>query len=103
MDLLRVEVVCAWPDRHEAISLGLEEGATAADAVRASGILAGYSALAIHGEPAGESTLLRDGDRVELLRPLVIDPKDARRRRARSSYRSAANRNVSSGKGRLPR
>lgn len=90
MGLLRVEVVCAWPDRHEAVTLELEHGATAGDAVRASGIRAEHSGLAIYGEPAGASTPLREGDRVELLRPLAIDPKDARRRRARSRYRSGA-------------
>jgi putative ubiquitin-RnfH superfamily antitoxin RatB of RatAB toxin-antitoxin module len=38
---------------------------------------------AIFGQRARADTPLRDGDRVELTRPLVADPKDARRRRAR--------------------
>lgn len=102
MGLLRVEVVCAWPDRHQAVTLELEHGATAGDAARASGIRAEHSGLAIYGEPVGDSALLREGDRVELLRPLAIDPKDARRRRARNRYRGAAKRSTSGPKGRPP-
>jgi putative ubiquitin-RnfH superfamily antitoxin RatB of RatAB toxin-antitoxin module len=39
--------------------------------------------LGVFGEPATPETRLRDGDRVEVYRPLQIDPKEARRRRAR--------------------
>nr|WP_251044518.1 MULTISPECIES: RnfH family protein [unclassified Lysobacter] len=62
----------------------LGEGATLAEAVAAAGFqddaqIAGY---AVFGVRAAADTRLRDGDRVELLRALQIDPKDARRRRA---------------------
>ena len=74
-----VDIVRAWPRRHEQIRLMLPEGATVADALTASGwSLGDVSGIAIFGE-----RVERDGDRVELLRPLLIDPKDARRRRAR--------------------
>ena len=80
---LRVQVIRGWPRRFEAIDLVLPEGATVADAVAASGYGTGAtSGFAIHGERAAVSTILRDGDRVELLRPLELDPKEARRRRA---------------------
>ena len=80
---LRVQVVRAWPRRFEAVELALPPGATVADAVAASGFDTGeISGFAIHGERAAGSTMLRDGDRVELLRPLQVDPKEARRRRA---------------------
>src|SRR3546814_4770385 len=80
---LRVQVIRGWPRRFEAVDLVLPAGATVADAVAASGFGAeGISGFAIHGERAVASTLLRDGDRVELLRPLEVDPKEARRRRA---------------------
>ena len=42
----------------------------------------GIDGLALHGVRAAPGDALRDGDRIELLRPLVADPKDARRRRA---------------------
>jgi putative ubiquitin-RnfH superfamily antitoxin RatB of RatAB toxin-antitoxin module len=83
MARLSVEVVYALPGRHRAVTLALEEGATALDAVRASGIATPYAALAIFGERADPGTRLRDGDRVELLRALATDPREARRRRAR--------------------
>jgi hypothetical protein len=80
---LRVEVVLALPRRHLAAALRLVEGATVADALRAAGLpLEGVAGFAIFGERATPATPLRDGDRVELLRPLLADPKEARRRRA---------------------
>jgi uncharacterized protein len=85
---IRVQVVIAWPRRAEAVELALPLGATVADAVAASGLdLSGITGYAIHGERAGTDTVLRDGDRVELLRPLQADPKDARRRRAAGARR----------------
>ena len=79
-----VDIVRAWPRRHEQIRLMLPEGATVADALTASGwSLGDVSGIAIFGERVERDALLHDGDRVELLRPLLIDPKDARRRRAR--------------------
>jgi putative ubiquitin-RnfH superfamily antitoxin RatB of RatAB toxin-antitoxin module len=81
--LLRVEVVLAWPRRFQARELRLAPGATVADAVAAAGLDAPeVVGFAIHGVRAEGATLLRDGDRVELLRPLQADPKEARRRRA---------------------
>jgi putative ubiquitin-RnfH superfamily antitoxin RatB of RatAB toxin-antitoxin module len=80
---VRVEVVLAWPRRFEAVEVELPEGATLADALAASGLGApDVVAYAIHGVRAEPAQVLRDGDRVELLRPLQADPKDARRRRA---------------------
>ena len=80
---MRVEVVLAWPRRFESVLLELPDGASIADAVGLSGLpLDGITGYAVHGVEADPAQLLRDGDRVELLRALQIDPKDARRRRA---------------------
>ncbi|MGI8559989.1 MAG: RnfH family protein [Luteimonas sp.] len=80
---MRIEVVRAWPRRHEAVVLALPAGATVADALAASGFaLAGIEGYAVFGERVDGRAALRDGDRVELLRPLQADPKEARRRRA---------------------
>lgn len=81
---ITVDVVMAWPRRFEAVTLALAPGSTIADAVLAAGLpgtdsVTGY---AIHGLASQASTLLADRDRVELLRPLQMDPKEARRRRA---------------------
>jgi len=62
----------------------LPEGATVEDALKASGWgLEAFAGVAIFGERVERDVRLHDGDRVELLRPLLIDPKDARRLRAR--------------------
>ena len=81
---ITVEVVMAWPRRLEAVTLELPLSSTIAEAVAAAKLpgseaVTGY---ALHGIKALPCTALRDGDRVELLRPLQMDPKEARRRRA---------------------
>jgi putative ubiquitin-RnfH superfamily antitoxin RatB of RatAB toxin-antitoxin module len=87
--LIKIVVVYAAPSAEAAIELSLPVDAVVADAVEASGLIArlgldgaaiGY---AIFGQRARADTPLREGDRIELTRPLVADPKDARRRRAR--------------------
>lgn len=80
---IRVEVIRAWPRRHQVLVLDLPDAATVADALAASGLdPADLSGYAVFGERVAASDVLRDGDRLEWLRPLQIDPKDARRRRA---------------------
>ncbi len=82
---MRVQVIRAWPHRHEVVELELREGARVGDAIAAAGFAADaeISGQAVFGQAVSLDDVLRDGDRVELLRPLVIDPKEARRRRAR--------------------
>jgi hypothetical protein len=82
---LRIEVVLALPARQRVMRVVLEEGATAADAVQAAGMFDGFTALGRHGTAIERGTVLKDGDRIELLRPLQEDPKEARRRRAHSA------------------
>lgn len=88
---LAVEVIVAWPRRHLARRLRLEEGATVAEAVAAAGfdrsLLAQVDGYAIHGLRVQAGERLHDGDRVELMRPLQLDPKEARRRRATGGAR----------------
>jgi uncharacterized protein len=87
-ETITVEVAYAEPQRQFLRRVDLDEGATVADAIAASGIEREFgidaSALTtgIWSKPAARDTLLRDGDRVELYRPLAADPKDARRKRA---------------------
>lgn len=86
---IRIEVVYALPAQQVVRELTLETGATARTAVLASrladdftGIALGGSPLACFGRMIDWDTVLGDGDRVEILRPLLADPKEARRRRA---------------------
>jgi uncharacterized protein len=78
---MKVEVVQALPERAEVVSVQLPEGATVAQAVAASGLEG--SAFGIFGKRVPPEHPLRDGDRVEVYRPLKLDPKEARRRRAK--------------------
>jgi len=82
---LRVQVVLAWPERFLARDLQLPDGATVADAVAAADFAEATPGMpcAVHGIIAAPNQPLHDGDRVELLRPLLADPKEARRRRAK--------------------
>jgi putative ubiquitin-RnfH superfamily antitoxin RatB of RatAB toxin-antitoxin module len=82
MAKIRVEVVRAVPGSHECVGVSLPAGATVGDAVRASG-LGGEGKYGVFGKPRRADDPLADGDRVEIYRPLVVDPKEARRRRAR--------------------
>lgn len=80
---IRVEVIQAWSRRHEAMCVDLPAGSTVAEAIVAAGLTPGaHTGLAVHGEIVTGDRPLQDGDRVELLRSLTIDPKEARRRRA---------------------
>jgi putative ubiquitin-RnfH superfamily antitoxin RatB of RatAB toxin-antitoxin module len=86
---LRVEVVYALPGGEDAVHVSLAKGASALEAVRASGLLERHPEidlrrhkLGIYGRVVAAGALLADGDRVEIYRPLALDPKEARRRRA---------------------
>lgn len=81
---MRIEVIRAWPRRFERIELELPPGSVVADALELVTPVAEEVAVAIHGMRATRETLLADGDRIELLRPLRADPKVARRQRAQA-------------------
>lgn len=80
---LKVEVVAALPRKESVVAVELPEGATVRDALLRAGFTNERS-VGIFGEPATLETRLSDGDRVEVYRPLKIDPKEARRRRAKT-------------------
>jgi putative ubiquitin-RnfH superfamily antitoxin RatB of RatAB toxin-antitoxin module len=87
--LMRVEVVYAQADVQDIVALEVPGDAVVRHAVAASGLLArhGLAAtrlqLGIFGEKVSPDSPLHEGDRVEILRPLALDPREARRRRAR--------------------
>lgn len=89
---IRVEVAYALRDRQVLLDLRLEQGATAGQAVLRSDILRRFPeidlarvTLGIFGAIVSPDARLRDGDRVEIYRPLTADPKQMRRRRAQSA------------------
>ncbi len=87
---ISVEVVCAWPERTMLRRIMLEEGATVADAIGligACGELPEPDQLAdrvgIFGKVVDVRRRLMNGDRIELYRRLLADPKEIRRSRAK--------------------
>jgi hypothetical protein len=70
------------------VSLELPSGAAVRDAVRASGFGTENQAVGIFGKRVALDHPLAEGDRVEIYRPLAMDPKEARRRRARANSSS---------------
>lgn len=87
---IAVSVVYAEPGHVFDVELSLPRGSTVADAIGQSGLRAVYPLMELDDDRVGIfsrkarfDTPLRDGDRVEVYRPLKIDPKEARRKRAR--------------------
>ncbi len=81
---MKVEVIRAWPRYYERQDLEMPPGSCVADALLAAGISDDTQtvAYAVYGARVDLGTALHEGDRIELLRPLLADPKEARRRRA---------------------
>ena len=92
---ITVEVAYAEPTRQLIVSLRAAPGTTAMQAVRQSGIRDEFPALGgeaelelgIFAKQCAHDTVLRPGDRVEIYRPLTIDPKEARRLKAEAARR----------------
>ncbi|HKX53210.1 MAG TPA: RnfH family protein [Nitrosospira sp.] len=87
-----IEVVYALPEKQVVQRINLPEGTTAEQAVKMSGILRQFpeidllqNKLGIYGKLIKPATILRDRDRIEIYRPLRVDPKESRRRRAKNS------------------
>ncbi len=88
-DDIRVEVVFATAERQRLVELALPVGATVRDAIRRSGLSKHFPdvdldalEVGIWGRVVPREQLLKDGDRVEVYRPLELDPREARRRLA---------------------
>lgn len=88
-DSIRVEVAYATPERQPVYVLAVAPGTTLEQAVRASGVLRDFpeielqrNRVGVFGKLAHVDRVLQDGDRVEIYRPLIGDPKEIRRRRA---------------------
>ena len=93
---IRVEVAYATPESQKILSLEVEQGATAEQVAALSGITKIYpeidlataalgifgNALGARGLPAASEYVMKDGDRVEIYRPLIADPKEVRKKRA---------------------
>lgn len=88
-DKINIEVVYALANEQTLLRQQLPAGTTAAEAVKACGILEKHpeidlttSKLGVFGKLTKPDAVLRDKDRVEIYRPLIADPKEVRRKRA---------------------
>jgi putative ubiquitin-RnfH superfamily antitoxin RatB of RatAB toxin-antitoxin module len=93
---LRVEVAYALPTEQVLIVLQVEEGTTVRQAVERSGIPSRFPEarivagnVGIFGRPVELDALVRPGDRVEIYRALIAEPKQARRERAKRPGKTA--------------
>ncbi|QIW16373.1 RnfH family protein [Pasteurellaceae bacterium RH1A] len=86
---LSVEVAYAYPEKYFLKKVMLEEPASIQNVILKSGVLQKYteidlrtSKVGIFSRPAKLTDLVEDGDRIEIYRPLLADPKEIRRKRA---------------------
>jgi putative ubiquitin-RnfH superfamily antitoxin RatB of RatAB toxin-antitoxin module len=90
-ETIPVEVVYALPDRQVILALDVDAAATVATVVAQSGILEqfpeidlGKNKVGVFGKLGKLTDTLHAGDRVEIYRPLIADPKEVRKQRAAS-------------------
>ncbi len=93
-ELLKVEVAYAVPDDQHIFSLEVPAGTTAEEVIRRSGVLERFpeidlatQKIGIFGKLNKLDYVLQAGDRVEIYRPLIADPKEVRKRRAEEGKR----------------
>lgn len=89
--MIMVEVVYALPDKQRLLRLNLPAGTNMREAVLRSGIQQHFPGLDVQQAPLGifgkavakpEERVLEEGERVEIYRPLLADPKEVRKQRA---------------------
>jgi uncharacterized protein len=95
--MLSIEVCYALPNEQALIPVELPEGATVQQALDASGILRRYPQIDLEKQKVGVfgklkplDTVLADHDRVEIYRPLIVDPKAARQRRVEKTRKEGS-------------
>jgi uncharacterized protein len=86
---MRVRVVYALPERQTEVTVSAEPGATVAEALARAALADRFAELrdqnltcAIFGRVVPLTQILRENDRIEILRPLQVDPKESRRHAA---------------------
>lgn len=91
-DKITVEVCYALPDKQTLLSLEVEVSATIKDIIHQSGILELHpeidltqNRVGIFSKLAKLADTLHNGDRIEIYRPLIADPKEVRKQRAQKS------------------
>jgi putative ubiquitin-RnfH superfamily antitoxin RatB of RatAB toxin-antitoxin module len=90
-NMIEVEVAYALPDRQKIYVLMVAQGTTALEAAKRSSVIDDFGVINLDTSKMGvfgqsirmpDKYELQNGDRVEIYRPLVVDPKEVRRKRA---------------------
>jgi uncharacterized protein len=89
-ETISVEVIYIEPDSQNSLTIDVTQGTTIEQAIRQSGLLEQFpqidlsiNKVGIYSKVQPLDTILQSGDRVEIYRPLLADPKEARRERAK--------------------
>ncbi|MBQ4831736.1 RnfH family protein [Pseudoalteromonas sp. MMG010] len=103
--MIQVEVVYALPDKAVSIPLEVVKGCTAEQAVLQCGVIEQFSeldpnalTLGVWNRTCKLNQELKQGDRVEIYRPLIADPKDARRKRAEKAKEEGRANKITGGR-----
>lgn len=103
--LINVEVAYALPTKQSIVDVAVQEGTTVQQAIEASNILEQFSEIDLKATKVGIwsrvvklSDTLIDGDRIEIYRPLIADPKEIRKRRAEKAKEEGRADKVTGGK-----
>lgn len=91
--MINVEVAYALPEKQEIVKLQVNKKTTIEQAIKQSGLLEVYSDIDLFSENSANKVgifsqiksldqIVNDGDRIEIYRPLIADPKEVRKKRA---------------------
>ena len=87
--LITIELIFPLPDEQELLTIQVPNATTIEQAIELSGILQKYPEIDLKTNKVGIfskvsklNTELREGDRIEIYRPLIADPKEARKKKA---------------------
>lgn len=104
-NLLKIEVAFALPDEQSLLVVHVAEGANIQTCIEQSGILQRHAEIDLSQNKVGIwsrsrklTDLVKEGDRIEIYRPLIADPKDVRRRRAEKAKEEGRANKITGGK-----
>ncbi|MBT0586591.1 RnfH family protein [Alteromonas oceanisediminis] len=106
---ITVEVAYALPEKQALLEIRIDAGATVEEAIQASGILKTFvdidlsqNKVGVWNRTAKLTDVLSNGDRVEIYRPLIADPKEVRKRRAEKAKQEGRADKVTGGRPKPP-
>lgn len=108
--LMHIEVAYALPTKQSLVDVAIKDGATVEDVIVASKLLAEYPDIDLSEAKVGIWSrvvklhdVVKDGDRIEIYRPLIADPKEIRKRRAEKAKEEGRADKVTGGRPNSPK